>query len=113
MYIIDTLRVLAPVCKRKRAWHCHKVRGKGYCGFCAAKNETFFGRRLHLICTPEGVPVTFTLLPALHHDLTPLYELPADLPADASLYDDKGYNTAPDEPALKNRLGLNEIFRAA
>jgi Transposase DDE domain len=97
-YIIDSMP--APVCKRKRAWHCRKVRGKDYCGFCAAKNEKFFGWRLHLICTPDGVPVTFTLLPALHPDLTPLYELTVDLPAEASLYGDKGYNTAAGEQAL-------------
>ncbi len=99
-FCLDTLRVPAPVCKRKRAWRCRKVRSKDYCGFCAVKNEKFFGWRLHLICTPDGVPVTFTLLPAWHHDLTPLYELTVDLPADASLYGDKGYNTAPGEQWL-------------
>jgi hypothetical protein len=98
VYIIDSMP--APVCKRKRAWRCRKVRGKDYCGFCAAKNEKFFGWRLHLVCTPDGVPVTFTLLPALHHDLTPLYELTVDLPAEACLYGDKGYNTADGEQDL-------------
>jgi IS5 family transposase len=111
VYIIDSLP--APVCKRKRAWHCRKVRGKDYCGFCAAKNEKFFGWRLHLICIPDGVPVTFTLLPALHHDLTPLYELTLDLPAEASLYGDKGYNTAAGEQArLLDGLRLIPIRKA-
>lgn len=98
VFIIDSMP--APVCRRKRAWRCRKVRGKDYCGFCAAKNEKFFGWRLHLICTPDGVPVTFAVLPALHHDLTPLYELTIDLPAEASLYGDKGYNTADGEQTL-------------
>src|SRR5215216_3811219 len=61
-FIIDSLPV--PVCKRVRAWRCRKVRGREFCGYCAAKDEKFFGWRLHLVCTPSGEPVRFTLLPA-------------------------------------------------
>jgi hypothetical protein len=61
VYIIDSMPV--PVCRRARASHCHKVRGRVYCGYCAAKREKFFGFRLHLICTPAGVPVSFASLP--------------------------------------------------
>ena len=39
------------VCKRARARRCQKVRGKAFCGYCAAKREKFFGWRLHLVCT--------------------------------------------------------------
>jgi hypothetical protein len=44
-FIIDSLPL--PVCKRVRARRCKKVRGKAYCGYCAAKREKFFG----LACT--------------------------------------------------------------
>src|SRR5512143_494372 len=33
-FIIDSMPL--PVCKRARAWRCKKVRGKAYCGYCAA-----------------------------------------------------------------------------
>lgn len=69
VFIIDSMPM--PVCKRVRASRCRKVRGKAYCGYCAAKREAFFGWRLHLICTDTGVPVAFDLLPAAEHDLTP------------------------------------------
>jgi hypothetical protein len=72
VFVIDSLPL--PVCRRVRARRCRKVRGRAYCGYCAAKKEKCFGWRLHLICTPAGLPVSFTRLPAAYHDLTPLHE---------------------------------------
>ena len=89
VFVIDSVPV--PVCKRVRASRCRKVRGREYCGWCAAKEEKFFGWRLHLICTPQGLPVAFDLLPAAHHDLTPIHELTVELPSGARVYADKGY----------------------
>jgi hypothetical protein len=101
-FIIDSLP--APVCKRARAMRCRKVRGREYCGYCAAKKEKFFGWRLHLICTPTGQPVAFELLPGAFHDLTPIYEITADLPEGARLYGDKAYNSAEAEAILAGDL---------
>jgi len=53
-----------------------------------------------LICTPSGIPVSFQLLPAAFHDLTPLHELAFVLPAGARLFGDKAYNCATDEATL-------------
>lgn len=110
-FVIDSLPV--PVCRRARASRCRKVRGRIYCGYCAAQREKFFGWRLHLICTPVGVPVAFELLPAAFHDLTPIYELSVDLPAGATLYGDKAYNCAAAETLLAaEQLRLIPIRRA-
>jgi len=97
-FIIDSMPV--PVCKRKRARRCRKVRGRPFCGYCAAKDEKFFGWRLHLICTPAGLPVNFTMLPGALHDLTPIYEISYELPDQASLFGDKAYNDATAEEIL-------------
>lgn len=43
VFIIDSMPL--PVCKRVRASRCKKVRGKAFCGYCAAKKEKFFGWR--------------------------------------------------------------------
>jgi hypothetical protein len=53
VFIIDSMPL--PVCKRVRASRCRKLRGKPFCGYCAAKKEKFFGWRLHLVCTPRDV----------------------------------------------------------
>lgn len=107
VFVIDSIPV--PVCRRVRARRCRKVRGREYCGYCAAKKEKFFGWRLHLICTPAGVPVTFTMLPAAFHDLTPIHELAVVLPPGARLFGDKAFNSAADETSLLTETGVRLI----
>ena len=84
-----------------RARRCRTVRGRASCGSCAAKGETFCGWRLHLVCTTDGLPVAFTLLPGGLHDLTPIHELTVTLPERAWVYGDKGDNSAPDEAVIR------------
>jgi Transposase DDE domain len=98
-FIIDSMPV--PVCKRVRARRCRTIRGRSFCGYCAAKKEKFFGWRLHLVCTTGGLPVAFTLLPGGWHDLTPIHELTVGLPDGAWVYGDKGYNSAADEAVIR------------
>ena len=106
-FIIDSMPV--PVCRRARARRCRTVRGAEYCGYCAAKREKFFGWRLHLVCTVAGVPVAFDLLPASLHDLTPVHELTYGLPAGASAYGDKAYNSRQDEATILAETGVRLV----
>lgn len=98
VFLLDSLPL--PVCRRVRARRCRKVRGRVYCGYCAAKKEKFFGWRLHLVTTATGLPVAFSLLPGSLHDLPPVHELTVSLPAAASVYTDKGYNSKEDEASI-------------
>jgi hypothetical protein len=107
VFVIDSLPV--PVCQRVRAYRCRKVRGRAYCGYCAAKRAKFFGWRLHLVCTPAGEPVRFTLLPAACHDLTPVHELTDALPAKARVLGDKAYLSAPDAAAILEACGVRVV----
>jgi Transposase DDE domain len=107
VFVLDSLPV--PVCQRVCARRCGKVRGRQYCGYCAAKKEKFFGWRLHLICTPAGIPVSFDLVPAAFHDLTPIHELAVVLPPGARLFGDKAYNSAPDEASMLEDSGVRLI----
>jgi len=106
-FIVDSMPL--PVCKRARASRCKKVRGKPYCGYCVAKREKFFGWRLHLICTAEGIPVAFDLRPAAEHDLTPIHELAFNLPAGATLFGDKGYLSADDAHTIFEETGVRLV----
>src|SRR5258708_28213661 len=85
-FIIDSMPL--PVCKRARASRCKKGRGKPFCGYCAAKKEKFFGWRLHLICTADGIPVSFDLLPAAEQDLAPVPALTRVPPPGANVFGD-------------------------
>lgn len=99
LFIIDSMPM--PVCKRKRARRCRKVKGRLFCGYCSAKDEKFFGWRLHLVCDPDGIPVQFAILPGSLHDLTPIYEISYELPEGAKLLGDKGYNDQESERTLE------------
>jgi hypothetical protein len=107
VFIIDSMPL--PVCRRARARRNRKVRGRDYCGYCAAKKEKFFGWRLHLVCTPAGVPVNFAIVAGGYHDLTPLHELAFGLPAGACVFGDKGYNSARDEQTILAETGVRVI----
>ena len=96
VFLIDCMPM--PACKRMRARRCKKVRGKAFCGW-----------RLHLICSAEGIPVSFDLLPASAHDLTPLHELAFDLPSAASLFGDKGYLSGTDALTLLQETGVRLV----
>jgi hypothetical protein len=76
IYIIDSMPL--PVCKRVRAKRCQVIQGKIYYGRCPAKEELFFGFRLHLICNEYGFPIAFDICPASWHDLVPLQHLTAE-----------------------------------
>jgi len=106
-FVLDSLPL--PVCRRVRARRCRKVRGRPYCGYCAAKKEKFFGWRLHLVCTATGVPVAAVLLPASYHDLTPIHELLYGLPRGAWVYADKAYNSATDEASILADTGVRLV----
>lgn len=106
-FIIDSLPL--PVCKRVRAGRCRKVRGRDYCGYCAAKKEKFFGWRLQLVCTTEGIPVSFEMLPAAYHDLTPVHELTVLLSPGATVLGDKGYISEPDATRILADSGVRLV----
>jgi len=106
-FLLDSMPV--PVCRRARARRCRKVRGAAFCGYCAAKREKFFGWRPHLLCTGDGVPVAFDLLPGGLHDLTPVHELTYGLPDGAAVYADKAYNAAADEASILADTGVRLV----
>jgi len=106
-FLLDSMPV--PVCRRARAGRCKKVAGRAFYGKCHAKGEKFFGWRLHLICTPAGVPVAFDLVPGGLHDLTPIHELTYGLPAGAAVYADKAYNAAADEATMLADTGVRLV----
>ncbi len=107
VFLLDSMPV--PTCRRTRARRSRKLRGKAFCGYCAAKKERFFGWRLHLVCTTAGLPVAFDLVPGGLHDLTPIHELTGGLPAGAAVYGDKAYNAGDDEASIAEETGVRLV----
>lgn len=90
-FAIDSCPV--PVCHIKRGYRCklYSDENKAYYGYCAAKEEYFYGLRAHTIVTASGRPVEVLLLCGCAHDLTGMKEMRLPLPAGATLYADKAY----------------------
>lgn len=59
-------------------------------GYCASKKLSFFGFKLGLVITPQGIPEHFELFPARPHDVTLLREL-LDPFAQIMALGDKGF----------------------
>ena len=81
------------VCHNQRApkSRLYADAGGAYWGYCAAKEEYFYGLRAHTIVTATGRPVEVLLLCGCSHDLTGLKEMAIDLPEGSRLYADKAY----------------------
>lgn len=90
-FAIDSCPV--SVCHLKRAYRCRLYQdpGKAYYGYCAAKEEFFYGLKAHVVVSQIGRPVEVLLLCGCSADLTGMKEMALDLPEGATLYADKAY----------------------
>jgi IS5 family transposase len=91
--IVDTTPV--PVVKLWRAGHCRSFERKtevNY-GYCASKKLYYYGQKLTLLTTPEGLPTEHILTPANVHDVRVLKENLASLTGirRKKIIADKGY----------------------
>jgi len=103
-FIIDSMPI--PICKNIRASQSRLLRGKEFFGRCGYKHkEKFFGLRLHIVCTLDKRPVSFTLLPASYDDRTPVHDLTVNLPLGSWVLGDKGYNCAEAEEIMRWTIG--------
>jgi hypothetical protein len=90
-YIIDSCPM--PVCHNQRAKRSrlYQDAAGAYWGYCAAKDEYYYGLKAHVIVTSTGRPVEVLLLCGCSADQTGMKEMELDLPAGCQLYADKIY----------------------
>ena len=105
--IVDTTPV--PVVKIYRANRCTTFGKKTEVnfGYCASKDMYYYGQKLTLLVTPQGVPTEHILTPANFHDLkalkTNLSRISHDIKK-KKLVADKGYYDGDLEVTLKRRF---------
>src|ERR1041384_5139417 len=80
-YSLDSFPVA--VCDNIRAARCRLAQGAEFRGYLASKRRYFYGLRVQVMVTVEGLPVEFCILPGSLADLHGLAELPLSLPAGA------------------------------
>jgi hypothetical protein len=84
------------------------MKGAPIGGYCAAKQEYFYGLRAHVIVTRTGRPVEVLLLCGCCHDLNGPKEMAINLPEGSQLYADKAYTdyAYEDELLTERRIAL-------
>ncbi len=88
-YIIDSFPIA--VCKNIRIKRSKLVTGNDYRGFNASKREYFYGFKVHVIVTTEGIPVECLVTPGCIHDNTAFQAMAVELPPSSDLYGDAAY----------------------
>jgi hypothetical protein len=88
-YLIDSFPVA--VCKNIRIPRCRILQGAGYHGYNASKREYFYGFKVQVITTAEGIPVEYFISAGAFADITAFQAMNLDLPAHRELYGDSGY----------------------
>ncbi len=90
-YILDSFPLA--VCHNIRIAHAKLLKGEAYRGFCASKQQYFFGVKVQVIVTEEGLPVEAIFVPGAEHDSQALSQLQWDFEPGDQIYDDSGYTS--------------------
>ena len=103
--IVDSTPI--PVVKIWRAGKCRSFKRKievNY-GYCSSKKMYYYGQKLTLFTTPEGLPTEHILTPANHHDLRVFKENLTELSSikKKKIIADKGYYDGELEVELQNK----------
>ena len=94
-FIVDSMPL--EVCKLSRSSRSTICQENEYSrpnkGYCAAQGSTYYGYKLHAVCSVRGVFHSIDLSPASVHDIHYLKDIKAQL-NDCTLIGDKGYLSA-------------------
>ena len=88
-YIIDSFPVA--VCNNMRIANCKILKDKKYRGYTVSMRNYFYGVKVQLLTTKDGIPIAFHFTPGKTGDAKALGKMIDKLPAEASLYGDSAY----------------------
>jgi hypothetical protein len=88
-YIIDSFPVA--VCNNMRIANCKILKDKKWRGYTASMRNYFYGVKVQLLTTKDGIPIAFHFTPGKTGDAKAIGKMIDKLPAEASLYGDSAY----------------------
>jgi hypothetical protein len=88
-YIIDSFPVA--VCNNMRIANCKILNDKRWRGYTASMRNYFYGVKVQLLTTKDGIPIAFHFTPGKTGDAKALGKMIDKLPVEASLYGDSAY----------------------
>lgn len=87
--MIDSFPVA--VCRNIRINRCRLLNDEAYRGYNASKREYFYGFKVEVIVTADGLPASYFIVAGSVHDGKALQAMHLDLPPQSSLYGDSAY----------------------
>jgi hypothetical protein len=100
-YALDSFPIA--ICDNIRISRCRLTKERDYRGYLASKRRYFYGVRVQVMVTVEGLPVEFCILPGSLADVAALAHLPLALPAGAEVATDAAYTFYEWEDVLAER----------
>ena len=88
-YLIDSFPVT--VCRNIRIPRCKLLDNEAYRGKNTSKREYFYGFKVQIITTVDGLPVEYFICAGSYHDITAFQSMNIDLPTGSDLYADSAY----------------------
>lgn len=88
-YILDTFPV--KVCHNIRIARSHLLQGEDYRGKNTSKREYFYGYKVALLISEEGLPVELAFVPGSYSEHSALKRLDFDLPKGSIVWQDSGF----------------------
>lgn len=108
-YLLDSFPL--SVCDNIRIGRCRIVRDERFRGYQASKRRYFYGVRVQVITTAQGVPVEFCVLPGKFADIEGLAHLALELPPEAHLIADSAYTNFEWEEYLLEEERINFLVQ--
>ncbi|MFP9100943.1 IS982 family transposase, partial [Flavobacterium sp. RHBU_24] len=109
-YIIDSFPV--PVCNNMRISNCKILKDNKWRGYTASMRSYFYGVKVQLLTTKDGIPIAFHFTPGKTADAKALSKMIDKLPAESSVYGDSAYlDYGLEDNALKRKAILLKIQR--
>lgn len=88
-YVLDSFPVA--VCDNIRISNCKLLQGRQWRGKQSSMRRYFYGVKVQLLVTKDGIPVEFGYVPGSENDSVSLKKLPMELPAESEVFADSAY----------------------
>jgi hypothetical protein len=108
-YIIDSFPI--PVCDNMRISRCHILKGKQWRGRQASMHRYFYGVKIHVLVTAQGIPVEFCFVPGSENDVQGLKKIPLHLTPESEVYGDAGYTDYKAEDDAKDAEDIRLLIQ--
>lgn len=108
-YVIDSFPVA--VCDNIRISRCKIVKGKQWRGRQSSMRRYFYGVKVQMMVTSNGIPVEFGFVPGCEADVQALKKLPLAVAAESKIYGDSAYTDYQVEDDLREAESIELMIQ--